>query len=373
MVNDKVAKATPAPFNGEMVRLGRQLRALTQRQFSDLLCAEASSLSRIENGMTQLSLEAAEKAADVLEVPVDFFRQQERPYGLPLSVHPMWRAKAAVSQHSIDQALAALNLRIMHVRRLIRSVEFEPVLPLPDVDLASHDGDAARAAEFVRRLWLMPSGPVHDLVQWVERAGCFVMLADLPEAAMSGVTMRVPDMRPCIFLNASMPADRMRHTLAHELGHLILHRYPSEDMEREADAFASAFLMPANDMRPYLAGKKIDLRLLASLKPEWRVSMQSLLYRSATLGYVSGNQERYLWQQFSMNKWRMREPAELDFAQEQPSLVAKLFALHIERLGYSLADLASLAAVHEAELLRMYPIPGDSRPGKQRPQLHIVG
>lgn len=373
MANDKNDRAAPAPFNGEMVRLGRQLRGLTQKQFSDNLGAEASSVSRIENGMTQLSPEMAEKAGAILGLPVEFFRQPERPYGLPLSVHPMWRTKAAVSQHSIDQALADLNLRIMHVRRLIRSVEYEPILPLPDVDLAAHEGSPARAAEFVRRLWLMPAGPVHDLVQWVERAGCFVMLAELPDAAMSGVTMRVPDMRPCIFLNASMPADRMRHTLAHELAHLVLHRYPSEDMEREADAFASAFLMPANDIRPYFVGKKIDLRLLAALKPEWRVSMQSLLYRAAKLGYASENQERYLWQQFSMNKWRMREPAELDFAQEQPSLVAKLFALHIESLGYTIADLASVAAVHEADLLRMYPIPSGIPAGKPRPQLRIVG
>lgn len=165
----------------------------------------------------------------------------------------------------------------------------------------------------------------------------------------------------------------MRHTLAHELAHLLLHRYPGEDMERGADAFASAFLMPANDIRPYFAGKKIDLRLLAALKPEWRVSMQSLLYRAITLGYVSGNQARYLWQQFSMKKLRLREPSELDFANEQLPLVAKLFNLHTEKLGYTVADLAAVAAVHESDLLRMYPLPGAIQAGKSRPQLRIVG
>lgn len=371
--NKPAVQAVNSPLNGEMVRLGRQFRGLTQKEFSERLGAEASSVSRMENGVTQLSLEIAERASGLLDLPIEFFKQPERPYGLPLSVHPMWRTKASVSQHSVDQALAELNLRIMHVRRLIRSLEYEPILPLPELDLSDHDGEPARAAEVVRRTWMMPAGPVHNLVEWVERAGCFVMLTDLPDAAMSGVTLRVPDMRPCVFLNASMPADRMRHTLAHELAHLVLHRYPSENMEREADAFAAAFLMPANDIRHYFAGKRIDLRLFAALKPEWRVSMQSLLYRAATLGFVSENQERYLWQQFSMKKLRLREPPELDFAIEKPSLVAKLFSLHIDQLGYTVSDLASVAALHEADLVRMYPIEATAGSAdKPRPRLRVV-
>lgn len=357
-------------FNGEMFRLGRQFRGLTQRELADAIGAEPSTVSRVENCILQPTAELVERAAHVLKLPLEFFRQPERPYGFPMSVHPMWRAKAAVPQYSVDQALAELNLRIMHVRRLLRSIEYEPVLPLPEFDVASHNGDVEEIAAKVRRAWLMPAGPVQNLMQWVERAGCFVMLVDLPDAAMAGVTLRVPDMRPCIFLNRSMPADRMRYTLAHELGHLVMHRYPSENMEREANGFAAAFLMPANDIRPYFAGKKIDLVLLAALKPEWRVAMQSLLYRAGTLGYVSENQERWLWQQFNMKKMKMREPAELDLPPEQPTLVSKIFMLHMEQLGYSIGDLAGVAALHDEELARMYDL---NQPTPKRPQLHLVG
>ena len=358
------------PFNGEMFRLGRQLRGLTQKEFSEAVKAEPSTVSRVENGVVQPTQDLAERSASVLDLPLEFFRQPERPYGLPMSVHPMWRSKVAVPQYSIDQALAELNLRIIHIRRLIRSVEYDPVLPLPEIDTASAGDDPAEVAARVRRVWMMPAGPVIDLVQWIERAGCFVMYTDLPDAAMSGVTLRVPDMRPCIFVNRSMPADRIRHTLAHELGHLIMHRYPGEDMEREADSFAAAFLMPASDIRPYFAGKKIDLRLLAALKPEWRVSMQSLLYRASTLGFVNDNQARYLWQQFNMKKLKMREPAELDLQPETPSLVAKLFTLHLEKLGYSSADLAATLAIYIADMKRLYGV-GDQ--GSKRPQLRVVG
>lgn len=364
------ALSRAAAFNGEMFRLGRQFRGFTQKGFSEAIGAEPSTVSRVENGVTQPTVEMTEKAAVVLALPVEFFQQSERPYGLPMSVHPMWRAKAAVPQYMVDQALAELNLRVMHVRRLIRSVEYEPVLALPEIDLSEASGDPEQVAALVRRTWMMPAGPVVELTQWVERAGCFVMHTELPDSAMSGVTLRVPDMHPCIFLNRTMPADRLRHTLAHELGHLVMHRYPSEDMEREANAFAAAFLMPANDIRPVFTGKKVDLRLFATLKPEWRVSMQSLLYRAATLGFVNDNQARYLWQQFNMKKLKFREPPELDFPAEKPTLVSKLFALHMETLRYSVADLAAVAVLYEDDLIKLYEI---GEPGQKRRQLRVVG
>lgn len=61
----------------------------------------------------------------------------------------------------------------------------------------------------------------------------------------------------------------MRHTLAHELGHMLRHTVPvksDEEMEDEADAFAGAFLLPAAEVRPQL--RKFDLVLIDT---SWRL------------------------------------------------------------------------------------------------------
>lgn len=341
-------------FNGEMLRLARELRGHTQRDLAAELKAEPSTLSRIENGLIQPGEELLSRVASFLRLPPEFFTQSESVYGLPISVHPMWRKKAAVSQREIDKALAGFNLRMLHLRRFLKAIEYKPVTVLPEYDVESYEGDIERIAGMVRQAWQLPSGPVRDLTSWVERAGCFVIHVDLPDGAMAGVTMRVPDLRPCIFINRSMPADRMRFTLAHELGHLIMHKYPTKDMEREADTFAAALLMPEKDIRPVFQGRKVDLRLLAALKPEWQVAMQSLLMRACDLGYVSDNQAKYLWMQFNANKIKLREPPELDFEPERPSLLPKLLALHLNELGYSTADLASIARLYEEEVIELY-------------------
>jgi Zn-dependent peptidase ImmA (M78 family) len=124
-----------------------------------------------------------------------------------------------------------------------------------------------------------------------------VVHSDLGGAAISGVTFAVSGLPPLFVLNEEQPADRLRFTLAHELGHLVMHRFPAPTMEDDANAFAGALLMPAADIRPYFVGRRVDFALLAALKPEWKTAMQSLLIRARALKLVSHNQERYLWQQ----------------------------------------------------------------------------
>lgn len=359
-------------FNGELLRLARQYRGFKQHQFARMLRVEPSTVSRIENGIIDASEDIADRAAGHLRFPRSFFEQTDRVYGFPLSVHPsMWRKKAAVSQHDVDRALAEMNIRMMHLRRLIRAVEYEPMLQMPALDVDACRGDIETVATLVRRTWLMPAGPVRDLTSWLERAGCFVIHTDLPDAAMDGVTLHAPDTPPCIFLNRRQPSDRMRFSLAHELGHLVMHRLPRPRMEDEANAFAGAFLAPANDIRPHFSGRRMTLPLLASLKPEWRMAMAALLYRGKQLGFVDDNQARYLWQQFNMHKIRLREPPELDFPPETPTLMPKLISLHLDQLGYSTAELGQILAMNENELVDFHDIRSpDTPPG--RPKLRLV-
>jgi Zn-dependent peptidase ImmA (M78 family) len=140
-------------------------------------------------------------------------------------------------------------------------------------------------------------------------------------------------------------------------------------MEDEANTFAGALLMPAGDIRAHFVGRRVDFVLLASLKPEWKVAMQSLLMRARSLGFVSSNQERYLWQQFSARRMRMREPPELDFPIEKPSTVGAMLKLHIEALGYEMKDLELLLHMRSSEISSFYDFDGKAPKG---PNLRVV-
>ena len=115
---------------------------------------------------------------------------------------------------------------------------------------------------------------MRDLTASSEEAGIIVVPCDFGAADVDGVSLWVAGIPPCIFLNKHRPADRMRFSLAHEIGHLAMHRLPSSEMEDEANLFA-ADLMPREEIATQFG--RVKLTRLAEMKRHWRVAMQALL------------------------------------------------------------------------------------------------
>jgi Zn-dependent peptidase ImmA (M78 family) len=350
--------------NNGLLRVARLRSGFPQGEAAQRLGIPQVSLSRYENAVSVPNDEFIARAAAVYDLPVSFFHQTDPVYGAPVSVHPMWRKKSDVTVRELDRIIGEINIRIMHLRRLLQAVEYTPQANIPRLDLDDYQGDIEQIAAIVRAHWLLPSGPVESLTGTMERAGVVISYSTLGASTVSGVTISAPGLPPIVVLNIEQPADRLRFTLAHELGHLVMHRlFPGPNMESEANDFASAFLMPRKDITPVLSGK-LDLRRLAALKPEWRVSMQALLYRAQSLGLVGKQQAGWLWRQFNTSRIKFREPPQLDFAPERPGVITRMVRLHLDTFGYSMAELAKLLHIHEKQLPQFYdltssePVPG---------------
>lgn len=353
-----------------MLRIARQRLGFTQKLAAEQLGVVQPVLSRIENGVSDPDSAFLTRASLVYSIPQSFFQIRDPVYGPPVSVHTMLRGKSDVTGRDVDMITAELNIRLMHLRKFLEAVDFEARNDLPVLDVEQY-GTPEKIASTVRAHWGVPSGAVKNLTEFTERAGIVVGWSKFGGASVSGVTFRAPGKPPIVLLNEMHPADRMRFTLAHELGHLVMHRFPTADMETEANEFAAALLMPASDIRQAFQGRKVTLELLAALKPEWKVAMQALLMRASSLGFLTRNQARYLWQQISSRGWRLREPPELDFPYEKPRVLALIIKSHISDLGYSIGELTNLIRIHEHEFEEMYG-PVDPQ-GPEKPRLRIVG
>src|SRR5262249_34533134 len=157
---------------------------------------------------------------------------------------------------------------------------------------------------------------------------------DFPTRSMDATSLRLAEMPPLIFVNASLPADRWRFTLTHELAHLVCHQVPHESMEDEADEFAAEFLLPEVELRAQFARiGNIRLQDLANLKPYWKTSIAALLKRAGDLGYLNDNQKRYLWSSMSKAGWRTQEPGPLP--KETPTIHRKLLEVFTNDMNYT--------------------------------------
>lgn len=342
-----------------MLRLARQFRGFQQKELAERAHVDAAIISRAENGAVVPSEGVISRLARELNVPATLFGFSFQPIGLPISYHPMWRKRQSVSQKETDRVLADANMRGLHLRRLLPSVGFEPELTIPRIEPGEYENNCREVARLVRRAWGMPAGPVGNLTEYVERAGIFVFHVDLEKNVdVDGLTLRLAGLPPVIVLNSRMPADRMRFSLAHELAHLVMHPVPTPEMEKQANEFASELLLPSNDLRGEFVGRKVDLKLLAQLKPEWRVSMGALLYAAGQLRAIGPGQSQSLWRQYSARGYKSSgEPPELNFPVEKPSLGAYLVRAHIDELGYSFSEMTELLGLPEDDLRAMYDLP----------------
>lgn len=357
-------------FNHELLLLARHYRGKSQAEVAEAAGLDQGHYSRIERGLWNAppKKETVEAVAQALEFPVSYFEQTDELSGLPLSVHDVaWRKRASVGALELKRLHAELNLRIMHLRRYLQAVDISGELPLSRLDV-DDCGGAERVAQHIRRAWMVPPGPIKSLTSLCERAGILVVHCRFEEK-IDGVTMRLRDVPPIIFLNQSAPPDRMRHSLAHELGHLVMHSVPTDSMEEEADTFAGELLAPMAELRSDLIGGRVTLERLVQLKKYWRVSVASLLYRAAKYGILSRNQASYLWRQLSMRGWRKREPDETQFQPEGARLFTHVIDLHEKNLCFDAQDLARMLHFSVNDVRSMYGITGQ---GDTRRHLALV-
>jgi len=112
---------------------------------------------------------------------------------------------------------------------------------------------------------------------------------------------------------------RSRFDAAHELGHLVMHGdqiWGLPEIEKQAHAFAAAFLVPEADIKKELPDT-VDWQALFQLKQRWQVSLAALLMRAKTLGCMSPATYLTAVKAVSARGWRRVEPVPLG-APEQP-------------------------------------------------------
>ena len=82
--------------------------------------------------------------------------------------------------------------------------------------------------------------------------------------------------------------------------------------------------------------------------------MQFLLYQAGQLG-CRPTKPSIFGSDFRPG-WRTREPAETEFAPEQPKLFPRILKLHYGELGYDMAEFSKLLCIFPNDLRHLYGI-----------------
>jgi Zn-dependent peptidase ImmA (M78 family) len=329
-------------INGLRVKQAREIRKLTQMELASRIGVHQSVIGKMETTIREWSDNIIQSAALVLGFSVSFFSQgigPEFPLG---SLLFRCRADLPANEKARIRQLALIEYEICEKL----AVGTRPIqLNFPHLN----NTDPIEAARVTRAtLGLSPDAPIPHLVNKLEKNGVFVMaVPGAPEGFEAFSLWSDSDpRRPVVVINPDKPTDRLRLSCAHEIGHLALHRSPRGnliEMEKDAYAFSSEFLMPEEAMRLEIR-TPISLSDLARLKPRWGVSIQALIRRARDLELLTERQYRYFFEQISKMGWRKCEPPEFDIKPERPRLLSKLaeIAYGVPSNPRKVAELASI-------------------------------
>lgn len=348
----------PARLTQARVRLGVSKTDLAARAG-----VSPAAIGQYEAGVNSPRPEVVERLAKALQVRPEFF-SVGRPLVRIDTVNAHFRSLRSARVSDRQKALATATL----VWELAFALERYVKLPEANLPVVSTGATPAEAAAALRRHWNLPDGPIKHLVAMAESKGIIVAVRPLSEIdAVDAFSVVVLD-RPIIVTTPRRTENVFRHrfSVAHEIGHMLLHgevTEPSAAIEREADAFAAAFLTPASAMDAVLP-QRLDLAALDRLGRTWGVSPTSLVRRMVERGRTTESSARRAYQRLSVVYDAKADPAGA-YPGEVPTLLMKA----AELAGNHGAPTPVLA-----ETLRISPalVRGLLGGNDQRPALHLV-
>jgi len=339
---------------GERIVIARHILGKDRSDIARVLGIPPTAYAKLERGDGRV-FSQLERLSEVLMVPRDFLVQGALPL---IPTHALsYRRKVALKSPAARRIQGISSLAPELTQQIEQFVALPPVtVPHIPVD---HNQDIESISRMIRLQFQLSDGPIKDTVALAEALGVVLFWTNADEE-FDGVSLWA-DGRPYIILNSRKnDGYRSRFTLMHELGHLILHRNDlgveqQEDerrrRDREADAFASSFLMPPSSFGRWYPKYGTVFDLLAE-RTYWRVSCSAMVRRARDLSLISEEQYKRFSVSISAKGWRRGEPNPM---QPEQSRVHRFFLDELGEHGITTAKLSLMAGIPESWLYELLP------------------
>ncbi len=260
----------------------RRRLGMTKTAFADLLGVNRKIIQRFEAGTINIPEECLEKLSVHSGYPKSFFYKTSSPE-YPSSDGVSFRSLRSLTASNRDGATAAAAIAFELDDWINGRYE------LPEANLIHTNGAIPeKAAALLRAAWGIGERPISNMINLLEVHGVRVFSLVEETRHLDAYSLWRNE-KPYIFLNTLKTAEHSRFDAAHELGHLVMHRHSGSThpkAETEANAFASAFLMPINDLKAEFPWVR-SLNDLIEKKKRWGVSVSALNYALHKAGSIS--------------------------------------------------------------------------------------
>ncbi|MCK3952978.1 ImmA/IrrE family metallo-endopeptidase [Streptococcus suis] len=340
-------------FNGSRLEELRLLNGLTRADLARELEVTEQAIWQFETGVTLPKMKNKIEMARFFQVEVDYFNAVDKNGSFSLS---------RIAFRNADlEAKKTIHIQMVYLEKMNQMIDYlENFVSIPNqiiyqlVDSIDQKLQQHESLEFIAdhaREVLAVSVDNANLLYSLEKSGIYIS-ERLINGNADAYSAWSRNGRPFIVLGLGKSAVRRNFDLAHELGHLLLHNQVDfeelskeelEEKEKEANQFASYFLLPRKQFLMdfvNIVGKRVsnpDQYIL--LKKRFGVSIQALEYRAYKLGLLTPQQNSYFYRQISKKGYKAVEPLDLEIPLKKPSKIRSILDVILSNNLLTLSDI----------------------------------
>lgn len=316
-------------FFGKRLKTARNFRGLRVETVADRMGLTKQFVSFLENDKRKPTDLIVRACGDILDFEPAYFR--EPLFDEFRQAECAFRKLVSTSAFTIKRVLAHGTLFAQMVAALEDVVSL-PKDRVPRFD-ASNVDQIDTAASRCRSAWnIDPDAPLKDLTRLLEHAGIVVTAFKGSAEKVDAFSRAREGHRKIVVANYDKENPLVyRWSLAHELGHLVLHRPPdlaTPDREMEADQFAARFLMPRSGFarefpRPG-QHEQFNWDRIFRLRQRWGVGIKQIVQRAFEVKALTPAQYQRAYKYLHAKGWHRDEADTIEH--ERPELIASMFA-----------------------------------------------
>lgn len=335
----------------DRLKEARIIRRYTIEELASKLCITKQAVSKYEIGKAQPSREVLIKIIDVLKVPISFLTKED---SINIEIDKSsFCFRTLKSTKLLEKEYAKIRLKwAFEISNSVFDYLNENIIPnLPDFSFCRSIEDKAL---LLRKHWGLEKEPINNLTLATEKNGILIFNLKTDEFNIDAYSQWLNEKAFIVVNSLRGTAVRWRFDIAHEIGHLVLHKHIhredmiNEKIEKEANLFANEFLIPSDVFKVEFISDKLSYFI--ELKRKWGVSISAILYKAGYLQLINEAKMLSLNRQISSKGWRKSEPLDDEIEYEKPVFLAQKLE-SVVRDKSSASELVEKArmAVHDIE------------------------
>lgn len=303
-------------FNGARLKEARRFNKKTIAEIASVLNVSKQMVSKYENGKATPSFDSIFTLIKELGFPREFYYGKDE-YSMG-SEGTFFRSRYTSTQK--EKVPAEYSKKYVAVIRdyLNNFLDF----PELEWNLTEKDYSPEEYAQFIRDEWGLGEKPIIDMMNLLEEHGFVVSNvkndSKKVDAFSSHVEINGNGYYIIMIEGENFSFYRQQFSLAHELGHWLMHQgvYNPQELDRdtykimedEANAFAASFLLPKFTFSKSVLPNPRQIDFYLNLKKIWNVSISMMIMRARNLDIISTDDYIKLQRQLNYRNWRKEEP-----------------------------------------------------------------